>query len=70
MTQPVDEDGPATWTAPCPGCGSALIVQDGGSEVVHEDCPGCGRRLIRVWTDTVFMIAFSEWAGRASGPDE
>jgi len=67
VTQPTDEDGPATWIAPCPGCGAELEIQDGGDEVVHEDCPGCGRALIRVWTDYVFMITFSEWARRASG---
>jgi hypothetical protein len=67
MMRPTAEEGPTTWTAPCPGCGSALIVEDGSSEVIHEDCAGCGRRLIRVWTDTVFVITFSEWAGQESG---
>jgi hypothetical protein len=40
MTQAIGEEGPATWTAPCPGCGSALIIEEGSSEVVHEDCRG------------------------------
>lgn len=70
MTQPVNEDGPRTWMAPCPGCGSALEIEDGEAEIIHEDCPGCGRRLIRVWTDTVFMITFSEWAGQPSDQRE
>jgi hypothetical protein len=66
MTETIYEDGPRTWTAPCPGCGSRLEIEDGSAEVSHEDCPGCGRHLVRVWTDTVFMITFSEWAGQSS----
>jgi hypothetical protein len=66
MTQAIGEEGPAAWTAPCPGCGSAVVIQDGEAQIVHADCAGCGRRLIRVWTDTIFMITFSEWAGQTS----
>ena len=44
-----------------------LKIEDGDDEVVHEESPGCGRRLVRVWTDTAFMITFCEWAGQTSG---
>ena len=56
--------GPKQFMVPCPGCATGLPIEEGGPETTHVRCPGCSRLVIIVWTDTAFLVTFSEWAGQ------
>lgn len=46
---------PRQYSVPCPACGTAARVQEGGPETDRMACEGCGGQLVILRTDTMFM---------------
>lgn len=45
------------YRVPCPACGTATPVEEGGPDADRRTCAGCGSRLVILRTDTMFMAA-------------
>lgn len=43
------------YAIPCPGCGTAISIEEGGPETDRRTCSGCGNLLMILRTETVFM---------------
>lgn len=45
------------YTVSCPSCGTAVTLEDGGTDAARRTCDGCGSQLVIVKTATMFMAA-------------
>lgn len=45
------------YTVSCPSCGTAVTLEEGGTDAARRTCAGCGSPLVIVKTETMFMAA-------------
>lgn len=49
--------GVREFTVSCPSCGTAVTLEDNGTDAARRTCSGCGSPLVIVKTATMFMAA-------------
>jgi hypothetical protein len=57
-------------TISCPKCVTVHELEEGSAEVHHKVCEGCGKTLVIIWTDSMLLVNFSEWAGEPTREHE